>query len=171
MYFKTSWPPASLEITINISAPENLFALKCYNFVRRRFFEIMPKISKWLYVTSKKWSLDKLIDFWRCCKNVFIPQDLIFLSLADIIPTVNDIFGPLCTLLTSFYPRIFSLELVSYYIIQLHQQNYEFGLVYVPCLCHFIYEFSALSWCIVRPLNWTLIGGCINLLHELQNCF
>ena len=107
MYFKTSWPPASLEITINISAPENLFALKCYNFVRRRFFEIMPKISKWLYVTSKKWSLDKLIDFWRCCKNVFIPQDLIFLSLADIIPTVNDIFGLVCTLLTSFYPPNF----------------------------------------------------------------
>ena len=130
MYFKTSWPPASLEITINISAPENLFALKCYNFVRRRFFEIMPKISKWLYVTSKKWSLDKFIDFWRCCKNVFIPQDLIFLSLADIIPTVNEWYLALCVrCLHHSTLRIFSLELVSCYIIQMHQQNFEFGLI------------------------------------------
>ena len=129
------------------------------------------KSPKWLYVTSQKCLLDKLIDCWRCCKNVFIPQDFIFLSLAEIIPTVNNRFGLVCTLLTSFYRRIFSLELVSRYIIQLHQQNFEFGLVYVPCFHHFIYEFSALSWCNVRSLNWILIGGCINLLHELQSCF
>ena len=55
------WPPVSLEIIINISAPEKpVCSCFCYNFVWRG----SSKSSKWLHVTSKKWLLDKLID---CC--------------------------------------------------------------------------------------------------------
>ena len=62
--------------------------------------------------------------------------------LADIIPTVNNRFGLVCTLLTSFYRQIFSFESVRRGVRS-----------YAQCGCNVLAKFWRLVGCSKR-LHW-----------------